>query len=123
LDRDETVRLYLHRNAGDDPVGWSRGSSGLPYKGNVNPDAYVEVEAVDLARFVLELDREVQLVKIDVEGADVDRLIDAGAMDRIGTVLLEVHDGRVPELRDETERLRACLRDEGLADKVQTDWI
>ena len=44
-------------------------------------------------------------------------------MDRIGTVLLEVHDGRVPELRDETERLRACLRDEGLADKVQTDWI
>jgi len=40
LDRDETVRLYLHRNAGDDPVGWSGGSSVLPYKGNVNPDAY-----------------------------------------------------------------------------------
>lgn len=126
LDRDEAVRLYLHRNADDDPVGWSGGSSVLPYKGNVNPDAYVEVEAVDLAPFVLELDREVKLVKIDVEGAEcriVDRLIDAGAMDRIGTGLLEVHDGRVPELRDETDRLRERLRDEGLADKVRTDWI
>jgi len=126
LDRDDTVRLYLLRNAGDDPVAWSGGSSVLPFKGNVDPDSYVEVEAVDLARFVLELDREVKVVKIDVEGAEcriVNRLIDAGAMQRIGTVLLEVHDGRVPELRDETHRLLERLRNEGLADKVQTDWI
>ena len=36
---------------------------------------------------------------------------------------VEVHDGRVPELSAETDRLRERLRSEGLADKVQTDWI
>jgi len=125
LDRDTRTRLYLHRNAGDDPVRWSAGSSLLPFKGNVDPDAYLDVEAVDLARFVLDLGRPVKLVKIDVEGVEyaiVHRLIDSGAMERIETVLVEVHDSHVPELRAETDRLHERLRKEGLTDKVRTDW-
>lgn len=126
LDRDGPVRLYLHRRAGEDPLRWSPGSSLLPFKGNVDVDAHVDVEAVDLSRFVLELERPVRLVKIDVEGVEhaiVHRLIDSGAIERIETVLVEVHDAHVPELRAETARLRERLLAEGLEAKVRTDWI
>ena len=125
LDGAGAVRLYLHVDAVHDPVGASIGSSLLPFKGNVDPNTYVDVEAVDLAEFILALGRPVKVVKLDVEGAEcpvVHRLLDTGAIDRIGTVLVELHDRHIPELRDENDRLRERLTREGLTDRVLTDW-
>lgn len=125
LDRTGRARLYLHVDASRDPVGASVGSSLLPFKGNVDSGRYVEVEAVDLAAFVLRLVHPVKVVKIDVEGVEcpiVHRLLDTGAIERIGTVLVELHDHHIPELRAENDRLRERLEREGLAGKVLTDW-
>jgi FkbM family methyltransferase len=125
LDRDADVRLYLHRSSGTDEVAWSVGSSLVATKGNVDPARHVDVRAVDLARFVLALDRRVKVAKIDVEGVEhaiLHRLLDSGAMNRIETVLVEVHDAHMPALHEETARLRERLRVEGFDGRVQTDW-
>ncbi len=125
LDRPGRVRLYLHVDALDDPVRASVGSSVLPFKGNVDEERYVEVDAIDLSQFVLELPGRVKVVKIDVEGAEcpiVNRLIDTGAIERTETVLVELHDRHIPELRRDYEALRERLGREGLADRVLTDW-
>ena len=125
LDHAGTARLYLHEDSGHDPVGASVGSSVLQYKGNVDADRFVEVEAVDLASFVLELERPVTVLKLDVEGAEcpiVHRLLDTGAMARVGTALVELHDRHIPELKAENDRLRERIAREGLSERVLTDW-
>jgi FkbM family methyltransferase len=125
LDRDEGVRLYFHRNSASDEVAWSVGSSLVPTKGNVDPDRYIEVRGIDLGRFVLDLECSVKVAKIDVEGVEhivLHRLIDSGAIDRIETVLVEVHDAHMPMLREDTRRLVERLRAEGLERKVRLDW-
>ena len=125
LDRTGTTRLYLHVDSAHDPVGASVGSSVLSFTGNVDVRRYVDVEAVDLATFVLDLQRLVKVVKLDIEGAEcpvIHRLLDTGAIDRIETVLVELHDRHVPELRHENELLRERIASEGLADRVLTDW-
>jgi hypothetical protein len=73
----------------------------------------------------LELPSPVKVVKIDVEGAEcpiVNRLIDTGAIERTETVLVELHDRHIPELRRDYEALRERLGREGLTDRVLTDW-
>jgi FkbM family methyltransferase len=125
LERAGPVRLYLHVDAVDDPVGASVGSSVLPFKGNVDEERYVEVEAIDLSEFVLALPGPVKILKIDVEGAEcpiVDRLIDTGAIERVETVLVELHDRHIPELGRDYAALRERLRQEGLESRVLTDW-
>jgi FkbM family methyltransferase len=125
LDRADTVRLYLHVDAADDPVGASVGSSVLPFRGNVDEERYVDVEAIDLSAFVLALPGAVKVVKIDVEGAEcsiVNRLIDTGAIERAETVLVELHDRHIPELSGDYTALRERLRREGLESRVLTDW-
>ena len=120
-----SVRLYLHVDAASDPVGASVGSSLLDFKGNVDTERFVDVEAIDLAEFVLDLERPVSVLKLDVEGAEcriVNRLIDTRAVDRVGTVLVELHDRHIPELRAENDRLRRRLERQGLAGRVLTDW-
>lgn len=125
LDRDAEVRLYLHRSSSADEVAWSVGSSLVETKGNVDRERFLDVRAIDLARFVLALERPVRVAKIDVEGVEhavLHRLLDSGAIDRIETVLVELHDAHMPALGGETARLRDRLREEGLEAKVQTDW-
>jgi len=125
LDRSASVRLYLHVDAAADPVAASIGSSLLESKGNVDRDRFVEVEAIDLAEFVLGLDRPVSVLKLDVEGVEcpiVHRLLDTGAVDRVEAMFVELHDRHIPQLRGENDRLRERLAHEGLADRVLTDW-
>jgi len=125
LDHAGPTRLYLHVDAVDDPVTASVGSSVLPFKGNVDEERYVEVDAIDLAEFVLELPQPVKVVKLDVEGAEcpiVHRLIDTGAIERTETVLVELHDRHIPELAGDCAALRERLGREGLLARVLTDW-
>jgi hypothetical protein len=40
----------------------------------------------------------------------------------VRTVLVELHDRRVPELRADTDRLRDRIQRDGLAGRIRTDW-
>jgi FkbM family methyltransferase len=126
LDRAGRSRLYLHVDARDDPVGASIGSSLLATKGNIDPEKFVEVETIDLAQFVLDLERRVRIIKIDVEGVEcrlVHHLLDTRAIEHVDTVFVELHDRHIPDLRSENRRLRERLERDGLADRVLTDWV
>ena len=125
LDRAGLARLFLHVDAALDPVASSIGSSLLEFKGNVDPDRFVEVETIDLAEFILALPEPVKVLKLDVEGAEcpiVHRLLDTGAIDRVATTVIELHDRHIPELRAENDLLRARIEREGLSARVLTDW-
>jgi FkbM family methyltransferase len=123
-DRPGEVRLFLHENAAQDPLKWSTGSSILAYKANVRASEYQTVEAVSLVGFLEGLSRPVDLIKLDVEGAEVailESLIDAGLHRRVGQIFAEVHDRKVPELVTPTNALRVRLRKERIAN-INLDW-
>src|SRR3546814_18975654 len=90
------------------------GSSLLAFKGNVREEDFVTVEAVDFAAFLEAMDRPVALLKMDIEGAEVavlERLLARGLHDRIERAFVEVHDRKIPELVEPTNRLRPKLHD------------
>lgn len=125
LDRDGMMRLYMHENSHRNEVHWSTGSSLLAFKDNVDPETYVEIEVVDLARFISELGRCVKVVKMDVEGVEcqiINRLIDTGLVKRIELLLVETHEEKIPELREPIESLRERITEEELSN-VSLDWI
>ena len=120
-DRGGRARLYLHRSAAEDPVKWAVGSSLFAAKGNVDAATSVEVETVDLDGVIRELPR-VDLLKLDVEGAEVPilaRMIETGRLIRIGLVLVEMHDTKIPDLRQAGAELRKRLT---AWPNVRLDW-
>ena len=111
--RDTVLPLYLHVNEERDHVHWSTGSSLLEFKPNVSKDRYVEVEAVDFCRFIEGIGGPVALVKMDIEGAEVEvvkRLIETGTIRRIRCLIVETHDERIPQLKEATDEIRSLIR-------------
>ena len=119
-----TRRLYLHVDHDADPVGASLGSSLYASKLNVSSGRWVDVDVIDLADFLGALDARVDLLKLDVEGAEVEileRLLETGRLASIGRVVVEMHDSVVPEITERGERLRAALESDAYS-HVALDW-
>ena len=125
LDCDGEMRLYLHADYAADPAGHSESSSFLAEKANVSAGDSRLVAVRDIAGIVAALDRPVDIVKIDVEGAEyaiLERLIETRAIERVGAVYVEAHTDRIPGHVERHEAMLARIRAAGLERKIRFDW-
>ena len=121
---NSTAKLFLHKNAAENPVRWSTGSSIIQEKGNVDPDNYEEIELVDLAEFIRALNRKVKLLKIDIEGAECDllrKMILDNTIELAEHIFVETHDHKIPELKQATDEIRKLIRSRNIR-HINLDW-
>ena len=120
-----TLRLYLHENSSQDEVYWSNGSSLLAEKPNVSAERFVEARTVDLASFINALPGRVRLLKIDIEGAEVEVLrwlLEAGSLDKVDVLFVETHENKMPWLQPATATLKKELAAHPTC-KARFDWV
>ena len=103
-------QLALFRGAVDpkssDSV--SVGSTLMSSKKNVTSAETVLVDVIDFGAVIAEFPQRISLVKIDIEGAEVDvmnSLLDRGLHVKIGDIFVETHEKQIPELRGATMKL------------------
>ena len=119
--KNSTMNLYLRQGRG--PTETSESSSILKTKPNVDENSYVTVEIIDLIAFIKGLNKRVDVLKIDIEGAEVEllqRIIDTGLYREIGLILVETHE-QIEEIRDDLLRLRKLVSDRGIKN-INLDW-
>jgi len=125
MDRNGTAKLYLHKDSDRRPVHWSTWSSLLEYKRDMQTDRFVEIEVIDLCEFIDSLNARIKILKMDIEGVEsriLKKMIDTGIIDRINHVFVETHDYGIPEIKAETDEVRALIRERGIQ-HINLDWI
>jgi FkbM family methyltransferase len=121
----EPGRFTLHRTRdfASNPDRASIASSLFVHDQHGDSDA-VEVEVIDLLAFIRGLDRKVDLLKMDIEGAEVailERMFDEGLHRDIGHVYVETHERFSPDLAARTAALRERIAREKIGN-VDLDW-
>lgn len=109
----EPGKITLFRREGFDEAPDRRSSSSSIFadKRKMDAGAGIQVELVDFPAFVRSLDRDVALLKIDIEGAEVplmEALLRHPAIDRIERIFIESHERVVRSLAARTRRLKAA---------------
>ena len=124
MNREGKVKLYLHRHAQQDPVKWSVGASTLSFKENVDNTTYKYVRAIRLSTFIKDLDTEIRLIKMDIEGMEcavIHDLIDTRVIHRVKTLLVETHT-RIRQLRPKINKLKKRIEQEKLTN-IKLNWV
>lgn len=108
---EQSVYLYRAPRFEEDPVQCSVSSSVIASKCDVVEEGAVEVRQVDFLRYLENLDDDIWILKIDIEGAEV-RLLEAlldrsDLMGRIGHIFAETHERWIPDHEARVKALRA----------------
>lgn len=109
--RAGTVLLYRHTQFEEDPVIHSESSSVIANKNNVSVNSAVEVRQIDFIGYLEDLDEDIGVLKMDIEGAEVD-LLEAlfdrsDILSRISHIFAETHEHRIPDHKRRVKALRA----------------
>jgi len=95
--------LLLHRSAKwspDDPSGHTQGSSLVHSGKDMADENAIRVDVVDFIAYIEALDRDVRILKMDIEGAEwgiLNRLVDHPILSRIDCIFVETHERQDPE--------------------------
>lgn len=118
------VKLYRRESFEQRPDQASISSSLYADKINVSKHHFVEVEQIDFIEFFRGLNRPVQLLKIDIEGAEVpllEQLIAEDCLHRVEQLFAETHESMIPTLALRTAKLRDIAK-QRYSDRLFLDW-
>ena len=122
------IKLYHHELSNFNEIYWSDGNSLLADKTNVLKDNYEEVDAINLSEFIFEITgkQQIDLIKMDVEGAEVElinHIIDTGAINKVNYLICETHEKKNKFLLEGTNLLKEKVKNLGLQNKIYFNWI
>jgi len=124
-DRNTSSKLYLHNEASKDEEFWSFASSIIKEKTNVDPGHSIEIQLVDLCEFIENLDQPVDLLKMDIEGAEyeiLEKFLEKHLYQKVKMTLVEPHDSKIKGLKEKSRRIRKIIKDKGVTN-IKLSWL
>ena len=107
---EKKVLLHRHAQFEDNPVRYSESSSVIASKSNVTEQGAVEIRQIDFIGYLENLDEDIGVLKIDIEGAEVDLLESlfdrSDILGRIDHIFAETHENRIPGHKARVNALR-----------------
>lgn len=109
----DVLKLYRRADFDASPDARTTSSSLFADKHKMDENRAVEVEVMDFPAFLADLNRDVAVLKIDIEGAEVplmEALLASPVLGRINRMFIESHERVVRSLAARTRALKARTR-------------
>ncbi len=119
--KNEKLKLYL--KCGSESSDVNESASIIPEKLNVSADSFIMVDVINLIDFIKNLGARVDVLKLDIEGAEVDLLneiIDRGIHHKTGIIVAELHE-HIPGLSSGIRMLKDKICAQGIKN-IHLDW-
>ncbi|HEX7902793.1 MAG TPA: FkbM family methyltransferase [Chitinophagaceae bacterium] len=124
-DKDATIQLYTHKEAAGDEASFTVGSSIVADKLNVDTARGQSIEVTDLVTFMQQQERKIDLVKLDVEGAEIDILKKILATDShtlFDRMYVETHETKIPSQQQDLAAIKEEMNRKGITN-IKLNWI
>ena len=122
---EKNVKLYMHKQSNSSKADLTQASSLLENKPNISTEIYEEVKQINFAKFLKSLKIRVELIKIDIEGYEIElinHLLDQNSLENVKKIYLETHEQKIKELIEPTKKLKKRIKSEGFEEKFCFDW-
>lgn len=124
-DKNTISNLFFHNQSSGDEEFWSFGSSIIAEKKNVDKGRFVEVEIIDLTEFIEKIEGKIDLLKIDIEGAEcelLEKFIKKELYKKVNITLVETHDRKIENLKDKTNNIKRLIKEKKITN-INLSWL
>lgn len=124
-DRNTFLHLYAHKKSTGKETSYTVGSSIIADKMNIDISKTQTIEVVDLISFIQQLNKKVDLVKLDVEGAEIDilkKIIATESWHLFDRMYVETHETKIPSHVEELQAIKKQLAEKGITN-IKLNWI
>lgn len=125
-DKAGKFQLYFHTDRMEkDDAAFTVSSSLMPNKNNIDTNHSVEIETIDLDHFISNLGKAVDILKLDVEGAEVDilkKIIKNETYKMIKLILVETHEKKIVGFQKEVDELKSLIEKHKIKN-IKLNWI
>ena len=121
----DQLDLYLHTSQDGQNADFTVSSSLIKEKKNVSDQHKISIEAIDLIDFIDKLGKKVSILKMDVEGAEIkilERIITEKAYHRIGLILVETHETKIPNQTGSLLKIIEAISTQKI-NNIKLNWI
>lgn len=119
-------KLFFHSDRSQrEDQAFTVSSSIVEEKSNIDKKNAVEIELIDLDDYIRQLDRDVDVLKMDVEGAEIailEKMIANETYRKVGLMLVETHEKRIPSHREKVKELQNIINQKKI-DNIKLNWI
>lgn len=125
LDKNTTMKLYKFECHDYDEIFFSQGGSMFKTNQEIDSKSYDEVEVINLVEFIKNLRADIDILKLDVEGAEfciLELLIKEKLYKRIKHIIVEPHDETIPEIREQAAKVRQMIKDYNITN-INLNWV
>lgn len=122
-DKNANIQLFGH-NEGNE-LSFTVGSSIISDKINIAREKGHVIEVIDLIEFMREQPKKIDLVKLDVEGAEIEilkKIINTGSYDLFGRMYVETHETKIPSQDKDLAWIKKELKKKNI-NTIRLNWI
>lgn len=112
-NKDGEALMFRREGFNDNPESYTEGTTLFSEKDNINAGNSISVNVVNIVDYIDSLDSNIALIKMDIEGAEVDvleGLLDSDLISRIEYIFVETHEFKIASLYDRTMALRKRVK-------------
>ena len=123
--RHQKTKLFLHKDTNNSNIDLTQASSLIKEKINISNDKFEIINEIDFAQFLNSLDEPVELIKMDIEGYEIqllNHLLDKSSISNVNRFYVETHEHKIFNLVVPTQKLKARIKKEGYENKFFFDW-
>lgn len=124
-DKDTVLHLYAHKNSTGKETSFTVGSSIIADKKNINISKTQTIEVIDLVAFMQQLNKKVDLIKLDVEGAEIEilkKVISTGSWHLFKRMYVETHETKILSHVKELRCIKKLLEEKKISN-IKLNWI
>lgn len=123
--KNAIVPLYSLKESTGQETSFTVGSSIIADKKNIDKKKVQSIEVTDLVAFMRQQHKKIDLVKLDVEGAEIEilqRILGEGAWNLFDRMYVETHETKIPSHRRELQLIRQQLKEKGIKN-IKLNWV
>jgi len=124
-DKNAHVSFFSHEAQQKGEVEFTVASSIKDSKINVDPSAATTIEVIDLVEFLQKLQRRVNVIKMDVEGAETEilfKILETQCYHLFDTMYVETHETKIPEQKQQLTLIKEKMKELNVSN-IKLNWL